>query len=97
MSMELPIYGLIAGLTYRKLHLNIYVSLVAAMIFGRLMFGLGLFVLGMFMELPYTAAVFFSTGGALWSGLPGIVIQIVLVPIVVAAVIRRESNTVTPR
>ncbi|MGH8016455.1 MAG: ECF transporter S component, partial [Candidatus Zixiibacteriota bacterium] len=60
MSLELPMYGLVAGMTYDRLRLNIYVSLVLAMIVGRIMFGLGLFVLGLFMDLPYTAAAFFS-------------------------------------
>lgn len=92
MSLELPMYGLVAGLAYRRLRLNLYLSLIVAMLVGRLMFGLGLFVLGMFMDLPYTAAVFFSTGGAVWSGLPGIIAQIVIVPLIVAAVRRREQG-----
>jgi len=91
MSLELPLYGLVAGLTYRRLHLNIFISLIVAMIVGRLMFGLGLLVLGLFMELPYTAVVFFSVGGPLVSGLPGIVIQMFLIPVVVAAVRRRRT------
>lgn len=88
MTLELAIYGLIAGLAYNRLRLNIYVALLAAMILGRLMFGLGLLVLGMFMELPYSAAAFFSASGALVAGLPGIAVQIVLIPIVVAALKR---------
>jgi riboflavin transporter FmnP len=91
MSMELAIYGLIAGVAYQRLRLNIYIALVIAMILGRIMFGLGLFVLGMFMELPYDAATFFSTGGAIVSGLPGIAVQLVIIPIIVAAVRRRPQ------
>ncbi len=90
MSMELPMYGLVAGICYRRLRLNIYVALILAMVFGRVMFGAGLLVLGLFMKLPYTAAQFFSTGGAIGSGLPGIVLQIVLIPIIVAAVNRQR-------
>ena len=89
MSMELPMYGLVAGIAYRKLHLNVYIALIASMLVGRLMFGLGLFALGLFMDLPYTASAFFASGGALWSGLPGIAVQLVLVPIVVAALNRK--------
>jgi riboflavin transporter FmnP len=89
MSMELAIYGLFAGVTYQRLRLNIYIALIIAMVLGRVMFGLGLFVLGMFMELPYDAATFFSTGGAIVSGLPGIALQLVIIPIIVAAVRRR--------
>lgn len=93
MSLELPMYGLVAGLAYRRLRLNIYIALVVAMLLGRFMFGLGLFILGMFMDLPYTAAVFFSTGGALWTGLPGIIVQIIIIPPIVAAVHRRRTPT----
>lgn len=91
MTMELAIYGLIAGIAYKRLKLNIYVALLAAVILGRLMFGLGLLVLGMFMQLPYSAAVFFSTSGAIVAGLPGIIVQIVLIPIIVAALRRTRS------
>jgi uncharacterized membrane protein len=93
MSLELPMYGLVAGLTYRKLRLNIYVALILAMLVGRLMFGLGLFVLGLFLDLPYSAAAFFASGGALWTGFPGIAIQIVIIPIIVAAVARRSADS----
>lgn len=90
MSLELPVYGLMAGLMYKRLRLNIYASLIIAMIVGRLVFGLGLFVLGMFIKLPYTASVFFSATGPLVAGLPGIILQLVLVPIIVAGVKRRK-------
>jgi riboflavin transporter FmnP len=88
MSLELALYGLVAGLAYRRLRLNIYIALIVAMIVGRIMFGLGLFILGMFMELPYTATAFFSTAGPIIAGLPGIIAQLVVIPIIVAAVRR---------
>ncbi len=91
MTLELGIYGFVAGVVYRKLRLNIYVALLLAMVFGRLMFGLGLLVLGMFVELPYTAAVFFSSSGAIVAGLPGIIVQIVIIPVVVAALNRSRA------
>jgi riboflavin transporter FmnP len=90
MTLELPVYGLVAGLAYRRLKLNLYVSLLAAMILGRIVFGLALLILGRFVDLPYTAAAYFSIGGALWAGLPGIVLQLVLVPVIVAGVQRRK-------
>jgi len=89
MSMELPMYGLVAGIAFNKLKLNIYLALIIAMLIGRLMFALGLILLGMFMELPYTATQFIAAGGAIWTGLPGIAIQVVLIPLIVAAVKRR--------
>lgn len=91
MSLELPIYGLIAGLCYRRLKLNVYISLGSAMLVGRIMFGLSLTVLSLFIEVPYTTAAFFSTGGAIVTSFPGIALQIVLVPLIVAAGNRKKS------
>jgi len=88
MSLELPIYGVMAALCYRRLKLNLYVALLVSMVLGRLAFGFGLFVLARFMELPYTASIFFSSGGAIVAGLPGIVIQLAIVPVIVTAVKR---------
>jgi riboflavin transporter FmnP len=96
MTLELAIYGFVAGVVYRKLRLNIYLALLLALVFGRLMFGLGLFVLGMFIQLPYTAAVFFSSSGAIVAGLPGIIIQIVIIPVIVAAMNRTRSSSTMP-
>ena len=90
MSLELPIYGLIAGMAYMRLRLNIYIALLAAMILGRIAFGLGLFMLGMFMELPYDVAFFFSAAGPILTGLPGMAVQIVVIPVLVASVKRRR-------
>ncbi|MEA2031675.1 MAG: ECF transporter S component [candidate division Zixibacteria bacterium] len=91
MSLELPIYGFVAGIAYRKLHLNIYLALVIAMLLGRLMFAFGLLILGRFMDLPYTAIQFIAAGGAVWTGFPGILIQLVIIPIIVAAVRRSRG------
>lgn len=93
MSLELPIYGLIAGICYKTLRLNIYIALVLAMIVGRLMFAVGLLMLGRFMELPYTAAQFFSAGGAVATGLWGIVAQLVVIPLLVVALKRTRFAT----
>lgn len=88
MSLELPLYGLCAGLFYYRLKMNIYVSLVIAMIVGRIAFGLGLLLLGLFIELPYTALFFFSAAGPIVTGLPGIIVQIIIIPPIVAAISR---------
>jgi riboflavin transporter FmnP len=90
MMGELAIYGLIAGITFLKLRWNIYGSLITALVLGRVVFGGGLYLLGRFMNLPYDVAFFFSTAGPIVEGLPGIVIQLVLVPILVTAVQRRR-------
>ena len=90
MAMEQSIYGLVAGLAYYRLHMNIYVALLTAMVVGRIMFGLGILLLGLFMELPYDVLYFFSSAGPIVTGLPGIALQLVVVPILVAGIQRRR-------
>lgn len=91
MSMELPVYGLVAGLAYQRLQINIYLSLLIAMVVGRLIFALGLIILGRFIALPYGPLEFFAVGGAVVTGLPGIIVQFVVVPPIVAS-IKRTSR-----
>ncbi|HDL02533.1 MAG TPA: ECF transporter S component [candidate division Zixibacteria bacterium] len=91
MTMELPLYGLVAGLAYKKMKMNIYLALILAMIVGRLTFALGLLLLGMFIELPYGPLEFFAAGGAVVTGIPGIIIQIIVIPPLVAA-LKRSGN-----
>ncbi len=92
MALELPLYGLSAALFYRKWRWNIYLALVVSMIAGRLGFALGLFLLGLFIQMPYGPAQLFATGGAFVSGLPGTLLQIFIIPPLVAAANRRKSR-----
>ena len=96
MSIELCLYGLAAGLFYFRLRMNVYVALLVALILGRIGFALGLVVLGLFLELPYGVETYFSA--AVVTGLPGIIVQLVFIPPIVAAVMRRErpSKTLPP-
>ncbi len=91
MSLELPLYGYIAGTFFMRLKMNIYISLIIAMIIGRMMFGLGLFLLGMLIELPYDVITYFSTAGPIVTGLPGIGVQFIIVPLIVAAIKRNHD------
>jgi niacin transporter len=92
MTLELPMYGLVAGIAYQRLKINIYISLVIAMIVGRFMFALGLIILGRFIALPYGPLEFLAAGGAMVTGLPGIIAQIIIVPPIVAAVKRAARD-----
>ncbi len=90
MTLELPLYGIVAGLTYKKMGMNIYLSLLISMVIGRLAFALGLVILGLFIDLPYGPMQFFAAGGALITGLPGIILQIIIIPPLVAAIKRAQ-------
>ena len=75
MMLELGTYGLITSILYRNKKLPIVASLIIAMIVGRLVAGLTVFVLGTMFEIPFKAATFMITG--VTTGIPGIVIQII--------------------
>lgn len=84
MTFELPVYGLIVGLTYmafKKKTWAVYPSLIIAMLAGRLIWGVVRFAfLGLF-ETNFSFAMFWSVGFA--NALPGIILQLVLVPFLV--------------
>lgn len=89
MSIELTLYGLIAGLAYHHLRLNIYLALLITLIVGRLGFALGLVMLGLFINLPYGVTTYFTV--VLVTGLPGIGLQVLLIPPIVAALARYQK------
>lgn len=86
MIVELALFGLVAGYLYFDKRQNIYLALISAMVAGRLgaAFVLLLFsdMLGIHLHpLTYVAATFMT-------GIVGVVIQIVFIPILV----RRLEN-----
>ena len=89
MSFELAAYGLVSGILYRKLPNNlmgIYLSLIAAMISGRVLWGIVRVVLTGVSGEAFTWAMFLA--GAFTTAIPGIVIQLILIPILVTALKR---------
>ncbi len=82
MFFELAVYGLIAGYLYKTLKQNVVVSLVVAMIAGRIAAGIVVFFLGQFFGFQGPGPIPFIQG-AIVTGLPGIVIQLVVVPLTV--------------
>lgn len=87
MAFELGAYGLTAGLLYKVLPKKkpyIYVSLVGAMILGRIVWGIARIVLFGFDFTKFGWAAFWS--GAVLNAIPGIIVQIILIPVVVMAV-----------
>lgn len=84
MAFELAVYGLMAGLLYKMLpkkKINIYVSLIGAMIVGRIIWGVVMFCLMGFSITKFGLAAFWA--GAFANAIPGIILQIILVPVVI--------------
>jgi len=93
MVIELGGYGFAAGFLFRKLKLNIYVSLITSMIFGRLLYGAAILTAVHLLKVSLPPSI--SVLGAVVAGIPGLVMQIVLIPAVVYLAERRirlESN-----
>ena len=86
MTFELAAYGAVSGLLYRHLPKKkwaIYVSLVTAMIAGRLVWGCARFVIAGLQHTSFPLSAFWA--GAVTEAIPGIILHIVLIPVLVMA------------
>ena len=86
MAFELLTYGLVAGLCYKHLprrRINIYASLLIAMVAGRLVWGAVRFILTGLQPAKFGLAAFWA--GAVAGSVPGIIVHIVLIPLLVMA------------
>ena len=84
MTFELAAYGAVTGFAYRilpKKKVSIYLSLLAAMVVGRLIWGAAMFVCMGATGGSFPFAAFLA--GAVTNAIPGIAVQIVLIPILV--------------
>ena len=84
MAFELAAYGFVAGWLYKKLSkkkVNVYVALLCAMVIGRLIWGAVMFACMGFDVSAFGLSAFLA--GAVLNAVPGIVLQIVLIPVVV--------------
>ena len=86
MAFELAAYGFACGLLYRKFPQKpgyIYLSLILAMLFGRVIWGFASIVIYGMQDMSFSWKLFLSGGFA--QALPGIAVQLVLIPVVVLA------------
>ena len=88
MIVELFVYGIISGLFYYKMKKNMIFSLILAMIAGRMIYGfVFIIVINLFgVDLPFELGL----SASLVKGLPGIILQLVLIPILIR-VLERSS------
>jgi hypothetical protein len=93
MIPELACYGLVAGLLMARLSKNIggtLLALLGAMIAGRLVWGLASWVVFTLLGSGFTWTAFVN--GALLGAWPGIVLQLVLIPVVMAILYRYDRR-----
>ena len=84
MAFELAVYGLMAGLLYKlfpKKKLYVYVALILSMVAGRVVWGIVQYIMLGVAGTQFTAKMFLA--GAVTNAVPGIILQIVLVPVLV--------------
>ncbi len=90
MVFELGVYGLLAGWLYRSLRLGVVPALVLAIAAGRLVYGvLGYFLLPLIGlgQVPLLAPLAWAVG----QSLPGVVIQLVGIPVVLSLIERNAA------
>ena len=93
MSFELATYGAISGLLYGKLprkKSSIYVALLTAMVAGRLVWGLARFLCTGLDVSAFGLSAFWS--GAVATAIPGIIVQILLIPVLVMALEKHNPS-----
>lgn len=86
MAFELAAYGAVSGILYKKLpktNVNVYISLILAMIIGRIVWGAARFVIAGLTNSTFPFSAFIA--GAVTQAIPGIICHIILIPIVVIA------------
>lgn len=93
MCFELLTYGAVAAWLYRsfpKKKAYIYSSLITAMIAGRVVWGIARAVLYGLGKASFSFAMFIS--GGFVNAVPGIILQLVLIPLIVMAFNKYSSN-----
>lgn len=91
MAFELAAYGCISGFLYKLLPQKnsfIYVTLIISMICGRIVWGIASSILYGVSGNPFTGKAFVA--GAFVNSMPGIIIQIILIPIIIIALKRAK-------
>lgn len=86
MAFELATYGLVSGLLWRKAKHTLpalYAVLLTAMVSGRIVWGIVRFVLAGLTGGSFPFSAFLS--GALFTAVPGIAAQLVLIPLLLTA------------
>ena len=87
MAVELCIYGLAIGFIYSMFKkqgiIPVYISLVVAMILGRVVWGGSMTVLLAMKDNTFTTSAFLA--GAVLNAIPGIILQLLLIPAIMSS------------
>ena len=86
MAVELAVYGLVAGFIYNRVKKQnmgmVYISMIAAMLLGRVAWGIAEIMLLGLEDNVFTWQMFMT--GAFINAIPGIILQLVFIPMLLA-------------
>lgn len=91
MAFEMGAYGAAAGFLYRilpKTRWRVFPALLISMVLGRLVWGGVQFLLAGLQNTTFTPELFLA--GAVMNAIPGILLQIILIPVIVLALERAK-------
>ena len=92
MAFELATYGLVSGLVYARAKKHtlpmIYAALVAAMVAGRLVWGVVRFLMAGLAGTAFTLDAFLAA--VVLGSIPGIILLLILIPLLVVALQRAK-------
>lgn len=86
MAFELAVYGAASGILYKKLPKTIpgiYLSLIGAMLAGRIVWGLAMTVIAGVSQAQFSFRAFLA--GAFLNAAPGIICHLILIPVIILA------------
>lgn len=93
MSLELATYGFVIGILYfrakRKSLAVLYISLISAMLAGRVVWGISKALLLGLGGKAFTVGMFVS--GGFIDSLPGMILQLILIPFIVKMIEKRNT------
>ena len=93
MAFELACYGAVSDIMYKLLPQKkyfLYIALVIAMISGRIIWGTAMFLCISLKGSVFTFSAFIS--GAITNAIPGIIVQLIIVPIAVILLDRYKNK-----
>ena len=94
MAFELAAYGLVIGVCYiiwkRRGTLGVYLSLIIAMIIGRVVWATLMWLLMGASGGTFTGTMFLA--GAVTNAIPGIILQLLIIPALMHVILRMEDR-----
>jgi len=93
MAFELLAYGLIAGLMAKALGLDslpkIFISLITAMIGGRIVWGIARVLMLQLGNVEFSFKMFIA--GGFTNAIPGIILQLIVIPVILSVYYHRRK------